>query len=85
MKNTPGPANIVHVKVRQKNIVPIETEFITLGAFLKLAGAAATGGMAAVMIADGQVTVDGQVCTMRGRKLTKGGKVGAHGKSYHVG
>ena len=76
---------VIHARVKKKDFVPIETETITLGAFLKLAGAAETGGMARAMIADGYVTVDGEACAMRGRKLTKGMKVRVFGKSFYVG
>jgi ribosome-associated protein len=76
---------IINVRAKTKNIVSINTEHITLGAFLKLAGIAETGGMARGMIADGHVTVDGDVCTMRGRKLIRGMKVGVFGKNVYVG
>jgi ribosome-associated protein len=75
----------VHVPAVKKVTIPVTTEHITLGAFLKLAGVAETGGMAQGMITDGYITVDGAVCTMRGKKLTHGMKVRAFGKNYHVG
>ena len=52
--------------------VKITTEFIKLDALLKFAGAVETGGEAKQMIQDGQVSVNGEVCTMRGRKLRPG-------------
>lgn len=45
---------------------------VPLGAFLKLAGVAATGGHAKALVQAGRVTVNGQVETRRGRKLTTG-------------
>ena len=39
---------------------------------LKLTGLAATGGMAKVVIQNGEVRVNGEVCTMRGKKLRAG-------------
>ena len=51
------------------NSVFIITEFIKLEAALKLSGIAETGGMAKAMIQDECVKVNGQVCTMRGKKL----------------
>ena len=52
--------------------IPIETEFIKLEALLKFSGLAETGGHAKELILDGQVTVNGEVCTKRGKKLRKG-------------
>lgn len=52
--------------------VPIETEFIKLQDAMKLANAVASGGEAKVLIQEGQVQVNGEVCTMRGRKLHPG-------------
>ena len=75
----------INVRVKPKETVPITTAFITLGAFLKLAGVAETGGMARELIVGGQVTVDGEACTERGRKLTSGAKVGVPGKTVYVG
>jgi len=55
--------------------VPITTEFIKLESLLKLANAAGSGGMAKNMIQNGDVLVNGEVCTMRGKKLRPGDKV----------
>ena len=52
--------------------IAITTGFIKLDSLLKLAGVAETGGMAKEMVAAGQVLVNGQVCTQRGRKLRPG-------------
>ncbi len=52
--------------------ITIKTKYITLGALLKFAGAVMTGGEAKELIADGKVTVNGEVCTMRGKKLFGG-------------
>lgn len=51
------------------NEVKIETEYIKLDSFLKLAAIVQTGGQAKMLIADGMVKVNGEVCTMRGKKL----------------
>lgn len=56
--------------------------FIKLEQFLKLSGAADTGGIAKNVILDGLVKVDGEVCTMRGKKLKGGEKVEFGGKIY---
>ena len=49
-------------------------EFIRLDDLLKLTGCVQTGGQAKVLIQGGGVTLDGAVCTMRGKKL-RGGEV----------
>ena len=53
-------------------ILKIDTEFIRLQDLLKLSGLAATGGMAKIVIQNGEVKVNGEVCTMRGKKLRAG-------------
>ena len=52
--------------------IKIQTEFIRLDALLKLAGIADTGGQAKWMIQDGTVSVNGEICTMRGKKIRLG-------------
>ena len=52
--------------------VEIKTEFIKLEAALKFANITTSGGMAKALIQDGMVKVDGEVCTMRGKKLYPG-------------
>lgn len=56
-----------------ENIV-IHTEFIKLEAALKYVNATESGGMAKAVIQDGLVLVNGEVCTMRGKKLYPGDK-----------
>ena len=55
--------------------ITISTEFIKLEAFLKFAGAVSTGGEAKNLIQDSLVKVNGEVCTMRGKKLRPGDTV----------
>jgi len=55
--------------------ITIHTEFIKLDAFLKFAGMAGTGGEAKLRIENGEVLVNGEVCTMRGKKLRAGDRV----------
>lgn len=55
--------------------VKIETEFIKLDSLLKFAGAVETGGQAKEMITQGQVSLNGEVCTMRGKKIRPGDRV----------
>ena len=52
--------------------VKIHTEYIKLEALLKFEGLTGTGGEAKERIQAGQVTVNGEVCTQRGRKLRPG-------------
>ena len=52
----------------------LEAEFIRLDDMLKLTGCVQTGGMAKVLIQGGGVTLDGEICTMRGKKL-RGGEI----------
>ena len=52
--------------------VKIHTEYIKLDDLLKFAGILGTGGMAKAVIQDGLVKVNGEVCTMRGKKLRGG-------------
>lgn len=56
----------------KKETVNIDTEFIKLEGLLKFAGTVMTGGEAKTLIQDGAVTVNGEVCTMRGKKLRPG-------------
>lgn len=74
----------VRVERVHKNEINIVTEFIKLEAFLKLANAVGSGGMAKNVIQDGLVTVNGEPCTMRGKKLYDGDKVGFDGVTYFV-
>ncbi len=62
----------------------IATEYIKLDAFLKYCGAVGTGGEAKLRIADGEVTVNGGVCTQRGKKLRDGDTVCFDGNEYGV-
>lgn len=75
------------VQVRRVNAekpIEITTEFIKLESFLKLANAVGSGGMAKNLIQDGEVTVNGEVCLMRGKKLRDGDKVRFQGVTYAV-
>ncbi len=69
---------------RQPLGVAIETSRITLGDFLKWAGAADTGGRAKQMVQAGDVRVNGVVERRRGRQLAPGDRVAAGGREYVV-
>ncbi len=64
--------------------IGIHSEFIKLDAFLKLSGLADTGGEAKLMVADGEVLVNGEVCTQRGKKLRPGDTVSFGGETLEV-
>lgn len=59
----------------QQAEISIHTEFIKLDALLKFAGVCDTGGMAKEVIQQGDVMINGQVCTMRGKKIRPGDEV----------
>lgn len=62
----------VKVAEKQKITKKIDTDFIRLDAFLKMNDAVQSGGHAKIVIQEGKVKVNGEVCTMRGKKLRKG-------------
>ena len=62
----------------------INTEFIKLDALLKYAAAVGTGGEAKNVIADGLVKVNGEVCTMRGKKLRPGDRIELGGETVVI-
>lgn len=64
--------------------IEITTEYIKLQDLLKFAAAVQTGGEAKVVIQKGGVTVNGEVCTMRGRKIRPGDDVCFDGRHYAV-
>lgn len=73
----------VHKKDRSRHL-PISTEFIKLESALKLAGLAMTGGEAKTRILEGEATVNGEVCTMRGKKLYPGDTFTFDGEEFTV-
>ena len=64
--------------------IKIETPFIRLGALLKFAGMAETGGDAKQLIQEGLIKVNGEVCTMRGKKIYPGDWVEMPGEAIVV-
>ena len=69
---------------KKENAIPvaITTEFIKLESAMKLANIVISGGSAKNEIQEGYVTVNGEVCTMRGKKLYPGDKFGFEGDIY---
>ena len=51
--------------------IKIETDYIKLDQFLKLAGVVQTGGQGKMLILEKNIMVNDQVCTQRGKKLRK--------------
>ena len=67
-----------------ENTVNITTEFIKLDALLKFASLVGSGGEAKMLIQDGQVKVNGEICTMRGKKIRPGDVVSVDGNEVKV-
>ncbi len=75
----------VTVKKKTPGIpVVISTEFIKLQDALKYANAVPSGGTAKLEIQEGNVLVNGQVCTMRGKKLCPGDSFSFDGDTYLI-
>lgn len=64
--------------------ITITTEFIKLQDLLKLANLVGTGGEAKIVIQEGKASVNGEVCTMRGKKIRPGDTVGYDGEELTV-
>jgi ribosome-associated protein len=64
--------------------VPVDDGVTRLGQFLKLADAVDTGGEAKIRIAEGEVRVNGEVETRRGRQLQRGDVVELGGRKFRV-
>ena len=71
---------------KKENHIPvvISTEFIKLESAMKLANAVASGGEAKNLIQDGFILVNGEACTMRGKKLYPGDKFSFQGQTYLI-
>ncbi len=75
----------VIVKKKEDSIpVSIHTEFIKLQDAMKFANIVYSGGEAKALIQEGQVQVNGEVCTMRGKKLYNGDKFSFDGQTYLI-
>ena len=71
---------------KKENSIPLEitTEFIKLQDAMKYANVVYSGGEAKVLIQEGQVQVNGEVCTMRGKKLFPGDTFSFDGAVYAI-
>lgn len=64
--------------------ISIVIEYIKLDSLLKLAALVGTGGEAKYVISEGMVTVNGEVCTQRGKKLRPGDRVSFAGNELEI-
>ena len=64
--------------------IKITTEYIKLDQLLKFSGAVVTGSEAKELISAGRVKFNGEVCTMRGKKVRPGDTVNVDGKDISV-
>ena len=64
--------------------VLIHTEFIKLDSFLKFCNAVESGAEGKAVVQNGEVRVNGFVCTMRGKKLRPGDVVSFDGQNWQV-
>lgn len=78
--------NAIKLKIKEKEIIKkeISTDFIRLDSFLKLCDAVQSGGHAKIVIQDGEIKVNDELCTQRGKKLRKGDKVEFEYKIYEI-
>ncbi|WP_180946917.1 S4 domain-containing protein YaaA [Peptostreptococcus faecalis] len=63
----------------------IETEYIKLDQFLKIVDLVSSGGEAKIIIMSGEVKVNGEVATQRGKKLRQGDIVEVGGRKIKIG
>ena len=68
----------------ERHEISISTEYIKLQDLLKFAGAVETGGDAKLIIQEGRVAVNGETCTMRGKKLRPGDRAAIDGETELV-
>ena len=76
----------IRLKIKEKPVVQksIHTEFIRLDAFLKLCDAVQSGGHAKIVIQDGEIKVNNEVCTQIGKKLHPGDRVEFENTVYEI-
>ena len=74
------------LKIKQKPIIEkkITTDAIKLDSLLKFCDVAQTGGHAKFLVQEGEVKVNGEVCTQRGKKLRVGDEMEVDGKIYRL-
>ena len=65
-------------------IITINEEYIRLDQLMKFSGLCNSGGRAKYLIQNGEVTLNGEVCTMRGKKIRPGDRVAYQGRTVEV-
>ena len=65
-------------------IIKIDEEYIRLDNLMKFAGMCNSGGRAKFLIQGGEVKLNGEICTMRGKKICPGDKVEYDGRTVEV-
>lgn len=65
-------------------IIKIDEEYIRLDNLMKFAGMCNSGGRAKYLIQGGEVKLNGEICTMRGKKIRPGDKVEYDGRTVEV-
>ena len=78
------PKSVFVSEKNEPKDIAIRDEYIKLDSFLKYAGAVLSGGEAKELIQGGKVSVNGEVCTMRGKKMRPGDEAEIGGKIYRV-
>lgn len=76
----------IKLRIKEKQVIQkhISTDFIRLDAFLKLCDAVQSGGHAKIVIQDGEIKLNGEVCVQRGKKLHFGDKVEFENIIYEI-
>ena len=77
---------VIKVKAikKENKTVYIDTDFIKLDSLLKLCDIAQTGGHAKILVSEGEIEVNGEVCEQRGRKIKPGDKIRYENTVYTV-
>ncbi len=75
---------VAKIKKKEHHEIKIDSDFIKLDSLLKLCNAVMTGGHAKIVIQEGEVKVNGEVCTARGRKIKVGDNIEFDNIVYEV-
>lgn len=70
--------------IKKTTEIIINTDYITLGQFLKLADIIESGGEAKSFLAQNEVQIDGESDQRRGRKLRGGEVIEVLGQKYEI-
>lgn len=63
------------IRTNNMETIKINEEFIRLDNLMKFSGLCNSGGRAKFLIQNGEVKLNGEVCTMRGKKIRPGDKI----------